>query len=38
MGTKMGATYATLTFAYLEENLYEIIGQNIQHRNQNRIC
>ena len=26
MGTKMAPTYATLTLAYLEENLYEIIG------------
>ena len=25
MGTKMVPTYATLTLAYLEENLYEII-------------
>ena len=27
MGTKMVPTYATLTFVYLEENLYEIIGK-----------
>ena len=27
MGTKMASTYATLTLAYLEENLYEIIGE-----------
>ena len=27
MGTKMAPTYATLTLAYLEENLYEIIGK-----------
>ena len=26
MGTKMAPTYATLTLAYLEENLYEIIA------------
>ena len=28
MGTKMAPTYAALTQAYLEENLYEIIGKN----------
>ena len=27
MGTKMAPIYATLTQAYLEENLYEIIGK-----------
>ena len=27
MGTKMEPTYTTLTFAYLEENLYEILGK-----------
>ena len=27
MGTKMAPTYATLTQAYLEENIYEIIGK-----------
>ena len=27
MGTKMAPTYATLTLAYLEKNLYEIIGK-----------
>ena len=27
LGTKMAPTYATLTLAYLEENLYEIIGK-----------
>ena len=27
MGTKLAPTYATLTLAYLEENLYEIIGK-----------
>ena len=27
MGTKMVPTYTTLTLAYLEENLYEIIGK-----------
>ena len=27
MRTKMAPTYATLTLAYLEENLYEIIGK-----------
>ena len=27
METKMAPTYATLTLAYLEENLYEIIGK-----------
>ena len=27
MGTKMAPAYATLTLAYLEENLYEIIGK-----------
>ena len=27
MGTKMAPTYDTPTFAYLEENLYEIIGK-----------
>ena len=27
METKMVPTYATVTQAYLEENLYEIIGQ-----------
>ena len=30
MGTKMAPTYATLTLAYLVENLYEIIGIKIQ--------
>ena len=29
MGTKMVPTYATLTQAYLEENLYKIIGKNM---------
>ena len=29
MGTKMAPTYATLTLAYLEENLHEIIGKNL---------
>ena len=28
MGTKMAPTYATLTLAYLVENLYEIISKN----------
>ena len=28
MGTKMAPTYATLTWAYIEENQYEIIGKN----------
>ena len=28
MGTKIVPTYTTLTLAYLEENLYEIIGKN----------
>ena len=27
MGTKMAPTFAILTLAYLEENLYEIIGK-----------
>ena len=27
MGTKMALTYATLTLAFLEESLYEIIGK-----------
>ena len=27
MGTKMATTYTTLALAYLEENLYEIIGK-----------
>ena len=27
MGIKIATTYATLTLAYLEENLYEIIGK-----------
>ena len=27
MGTKMAPTYSTLTLAYLEKNLYEIIGK-----------
>ena len=27
MGTKMAPTYATLTLAFLEENLNEIIGK-----------
>ena len=27
MGTKMASTYATLILAYLEENLYEVIGK-----------
>ena len=30
MGTKIVPTYTTLTLAYLEENLYEIKGKNIQ--------
>ena len=29
MGTKIAPTYATLTLAYLEENLYKIIGKKI---------
>ena len=29
MKTKMTPTYATLTVAYLEKNLYEIIGKNM---------
>ena len=28
IGTKMVPTYATLTLAYLEENLHETIGKN----------
>ena len=28
MGTRIVPTYATLTLAYLEKNLYEIIGKN----------
>ena len=28
MGTKMAAMYATLTLAYLQKNVYEIIGKN----------
>ena len=28
MGTKMAQKYATLTLAYSEENLYEIIRKN----------
>ena len=35
IGTKMAPTYTTLILAYLEENLYEIIGQkynNIKNR------
>ena len=27
MGTKMASAYVTLTLAFLEENLYEIIGK-----------
>ena len=27
MGTKIAPTYATLTLAYLEENLYELIAR-----------
>ena len=27
MGTKVATTYTTLTWAYLEKNLYEIIGK-----------
>ena len=30
MGTKTAPTYATLTLAYLEKNLYEIIGKNTE--------
>ena len=30
MVTKMVSTYTTLTLTYLEENLYEIIGEKIQ--------
>ena len=37
MGTKMAPTYATLTLAYLEENLYEIIGKKMQQQYNNRI-
>ena len=37
MGTKMIQTYTTLTLVYLEENLYEILGKNIQHQYRNRI-
>ena len=29
MGSKIVPTYATLTLADLEENLYEIIGKNM---------
>ena len=36
MGTKMVPIYATLTLAYFEENLYEIIGKKIQQY-KNRI-
>ena len=32
MGTKMAPTYGTLTLAYLEENLYEIIGKKIRQQ------
>ena len=28
MGAKMTPTYATLTLAYLEENIYEVVGKN----------
>ena len=31
MGTKMVQTYATLTLAYLEENLYEIIDKKYKN-------
>ena len=31
MGTKMAPTYATLTLAYLEENLYEKLGKKYGH-------
>ena len=37
MRTKMSPTYATLTLAYLEENLYEIIVKKIQQQYKNRI-
>ena len=29
IGTKMAPMYTTLTFAYLQENLYEIVGKTI---------
>ena len=31
MGTKMAPTYFTLTLAYLEENLYEIVGKKLSN-------
>ena len=31
MGTKMAPAYAILTLAYVEENLYEIIGKKIRN-------
>ena len=33
----MAPTYATLALAYLEENLYEIIGKKIRQRHKRRI-
>ena len=41
MGTKITPTYGNLTFAYLEENLYEIIGKkynNIPPQNLLKFC
>ena len=32
MGTEIAQTHATLTLAYFEENLYEIIGKRIWQR------
>ena len=37
MRTKMASTYATLTLAFLEEILYEIISNKIQQQYKNRI-
>ena len=30
MGMKMASTYVTLTLAFWEKNLYEIIGEKVQ--------
>ena len=37
MRTKMAPIYTTLTLAYLEENLYKIIGENIATKKKPRF-
>ena len=37
MGTKMAPTYASLTLAYSEENLFEIIGRKYGYNIKKRL-